>query len=265
MDKFNKLDEESQIKFIMKLAKSIEKYVNNDVFNELQVKEYNSKESEYKIRFKQEIIAISGLWIAKKKYVVNVIDNEGTKPEEPIKVTGLEVVRGDTPSIVKDPLKHIIKMILNNATDTEIYDQVVTYKEMLKTVHPSEIARNVSCKNTKQYVNSEFTYIKGTPNHIKAWANYHALLKKLNLENKYPALEDDSKASIVYLLPNKWGYSEIAFTYWPEEFNDILQVDYKKLIKTNFENKIKLLLAPMNREKILDFGAEAAAFDYFFG
>src|SRR5690606_20515524 len=51
-----------------------------------------------KIVMKREAICSNALWVAKKRYILNVWDNEGVRKETPdIKVMGLEVKRSSTP------------------------------------------------------------------------------------------------------------------------------------------------------------------------
>ena len=57
----------------------------------------------YMISFKREAISTNGVWVAKKRYFLNVLDNEGVRYKEPkLKVMGLEVVKSSTPSIVRE-------------------------------------------------------------------------------------------------------------------------------------------------------------------
>ena len=51
-----------------------------------------------RISFKREVIADRGIWVAKKRYALNVYNNEGVQYSEPkLKVMGLEIVRSSTP------------------------------------------------------------------------------------------------------------------------------------------------------------------------
>ena len=54
----------------------------------------------------REVIADKGIWTAKKRYVLNVYDNEGVRYSEPkLKVMGLEIVKSSTPASCRDALK----------------------------------------------------------------------------------------------------------------------------------------------------------------
>jgi DNA polymerase elongation subunit (family B) len=64
---------------------------------------------EQKIFFKREAIATRGLWVAKKRYALNVYNNEGVQYAEPkLKVMGLEIVRSSTPEAIRKILKEAV-------------------------------------------------------------------------------------------------------------------------------------------------------------
>lgn len=252
------MDQEEKVQWTIDLSTEISNYVNQEVYNKTQKIDYNSQVEDYKILFKQEIVAGSGLWINKKKYCLNILDNEGVKPKDPLKVTGLEVIRSDTPTAVVDMLKEIMLDILLGLSDDELMEKVDKYKEELRNVLPEEIAVNKSCKNIKKYISEDNSYVKGTPQHIKGVANYNTLLKEFSLQDDYPEIENGEKAKTVYLKPNPWNLESVTFTRWPNEFFDKgIMLDYEKMIEKNFTKKINMLLEPMNKEALLSGAGKA--------
>ena len=64
--------------FINKSYQSLHQYVNS---------------YEQKMQMSREVIADKGIWTAKKRYILNVWDNEGVKYKEPqLKIMGIEVL-----------------------------------------------------------------------------------------------------------------------------------------------------------------------------
>ena len=54
----------------------------------------------------REAIADKGIWTAKKRYILNVFNNEGVQYAEPkLKIMGIEAVKSSTPQIVRDKFK----------------------------------------------------------------------------------------------------------------------------------------------------------------
>ena len=134
-NKWLNINDDEKTKYIQKISKQIEDNINKRIFNETQKSDYNSQVKDFKIVFKQEIIAKSALFIKKKKYAYHVINDEGT-PVDKISVTGLEIVRSDTAQAVRPMLKHIMEMILKLHTDEEINEQIQLYKKELKKLDP---------------------------------------------------------------------------------------------------------------------------------
>src|SRR5690606_22944537 len=67
-----------------------------------------------KLHMKREIIADKAIWIAKKRYIMNVWDKEGIRYHEPeLKMMGIETVRSSTPTVCKDAIKEALKIIMS--------------------------------------------------------------------------------------------------------------------------------------------------------
>ena len=59
---------------------------------------------------KREGLSDKGVWTAKKRYILNVYNNEGVQYAEPhMKVMGLEMVKSSTPSAIREKMKETIK------------------------------------------------------------------------------------------------------------------------------------------------------------
>ena len=59
-----------------------------------------------KMQMKREALADKGIWTAKKRYIMNVYDNEGVRYNEPsLKVMGLEMIKSSTPAAVREKMK----------------------------------------------------------------------------------------------------------------------------------------------------------------
>ena len=68
---------------------------------------------ENRMVMKREAIADRGIWTAKKRYILNVLDNEGVRYAEPkLKIMGIEAIKSSTPAHVVKPLKKCLKQLL---------------------------------------------------------------------------------------------------------------------------------------------------------
>lgn len=243
-------DDETTMKYIMDVATITEEYVNDRAYREMQRVIYNSVETDFRIKFKQEIVAKSILFVKKKKYSAWHVNEEGVDVDR-IKTTGLEIVRSDTPEVVRPILKDVMSMILKGADDKELSKMIAKCKNDLQGMPPEAISTNVGIHETKKYIGVDNKCVKGTPMHVKGVANYRTLLKMLSLEGKYEDITDGTKVKCVYLKKNKFGFDSISFTRWPKEFDKVIQVDYGRQISVTFVNKIEMLLEVIDKTDLL--------------
>ena len=255
-EKWSLLPDEQKIEIIKQINSVIETHVNNKIYKDVQRKQYNSTETEFRVSFKQEIIAKSILFIKKKKYSSWIVNEEGVDCDK-IKTTGLEIVRSDTPEIVRPMLKEIMSMILKGASDKDLAARIESCKKELMDAPPEGISTNVGIHDTKKYMGVDNKCKKGTPMHVKGVANYRNLLHSLKLEGKYEDIAEGTKAKIVYVKKNSFGFDAIAFTRWPVEFDKILQIDHQKQIEKVFTHKIEGLLEVMNKLGLLHSAAKS--------
>ena len=238
----------------------MERYIDNRIFNETQLQDYNSQVHDFKIAFKQEIIAKTALFVKKKKYAYWLLNEEG-KSTDSIEVTGLEIVRSESAEAIRPRLKHIMEMIMKQKPDSEIASQIRKYKKELRELDPEALAANIGINNINKYLSSGQP-IKGTPWHVKGVHNYRLLLRELGLQNKYDDVHEGVKAKVIYAKKNPYDVNTITFNDWPKEFDGIIQYDPDIMIDKFFVKKVRLLLDPISKEAILD--SDQKAFKAFF-
>jgi DNA polymerase elongation subunit (family B) len=249
-DAWYDLTDDKKIDIILKLSKVLEKKINSYVVENIQYGDFNSAEKDFLISFKQEVIAKNALFVAKKRYGLQVINEEGV-PVDKLIIKGLETVRSDTPEIIRDKLKEVMKLLLNGATDREIKEMIDEHKNELFTAYPEEISSNVSINGLVKYISKDGP-IKGAPKQVKGAYNYTKIIEELKLNDKYDEIREGQKHKIVYLKKNRYHMAEMAFISWPSEFKELgIEVDMKKMIDKNYVEKIRMLLEPIGKEKIL--------------
>ena len=243
------------------MTKVIEEDINNRIYREVQLQDYNSVVTDFKIEFKQEVIAKSALFVKKKKYAYWTVDDEGSATDK-IKVTGLEVIRSDSSEAVRIRLRKVMEMIMKNYPDGEINDTISKYKNELKDVIPEEIAANIGVNGLDKYIKNGIS-IKGAPWHVKGVANYRMLLKKYGISNLYEDIHEGLKAKVVYVKKNKYGIETVTFQRWPKEIDKDVKIDYDVMIDKFFMKKIGFLLDPMNKLYMLDSNKDEAIGAFF--
>lgn len=234
---------------ILKFSQTLENYVNERTFSETQIGDYNSQVIDFKIMFKQEIVAKTMLAVKKKKYAYWVVSEEGI-PTDELAVKGLEIVRSDSAEAVRSRLGHIYELIMKQAPDSDIQKLIQKYKTELKSVSPEDIAANIGINNINKYL-STGTPLKGTPWHVKGVHNYRTLLHQFGLESKYEKIGEGGKAKVVYIKSNPFNMDTITFKKWPIEFDRYLDIDRELMIDKFFIKKIGFLLTPMNKTNLM--------------
>ena len=257
---FNKLSDDRKIEYIKKISRAMERYIDNRIFNETQLLDYNSQVHDFKIAFKQEIIAKTALFVKKKKYAYWLRNDEGI-PTNKIKVTGLEIVRSESAEAIRPRLKKVMEYIMKQKADNDISNLIRMYKKELSQLDPESLAANIGVNGIKKYIGSG-TPKKGTPWHVKGVWGYRLLLKQLGIEDKYEDIQEGLKAKVIYVKKNPYNINTITFYEWVPEFDEIIQFDSETMIDKFFVKKIRMLLDPINKESIID--SDMSAVNAFF-
>ena len=199
---------------------------------------------QQKMIMKREAIANKGIWVAKKRYMMNVFDEEGVRYDIPkLKIMGVEAVKSSTPEVCRGKIKDAIRVIMNESEDTLI-KFVGNFKEVFKTLSPEEVAFPRSCNNLDKYINSSQIYNKGTPIHVKGSLIYNYNIHKHKLERKYPLIKNGDKIKFLMLKqPNTVKDTVISFaTKIPHEFELHKYVDYDMQFEKTFTDPLKFIL-----------------------
>ena len=201
-----------------------------------------------KMQMKREALANKGFWTAKKRYVLNVYNNEGVAYEEPeMKVMGLEVVKSSTPQVIRDKMKQTIKLIIDTDENT-VQNFIAEFKEEFKRFPVEDISFPRGVNGIKEYSDSVTLYRKGTPIHVKGAILYNEMLKRKELTKKYPLIQDGEKLKFTYLKqPNPVKDIVISYpTRLPKEFELQEYIDYDMQFEKAFVEPIKVILDCIN-------------------
>ena len=238
----DKFSPKNPVDFLDKVAKQkIEPYINKS-YKELadMMNAY-----EQKMFMDREVIADKGIWTAKKRYVLNVYDNEGVRYTTPkLKVMGLETVKSSTPQVVRDALKEALKLILT--TDEETVQKFIKdFKEEFNTLPFEDVAfpRTVSELNKWQVKTEEFAIASGTPIHCRGAILHNYLLKQHNINRIEPIKEGD-KIKFSYLkTPNPLKQNVLSIiNSLPKEFGVENYIDYDIQFDKSFVEPLKAIL-----------------------
>jgi DNA polymerase elongation subunit (family B) len=209
---------------------------------------------DQKMQMKREALADKGIWTAKKRYILNIYNNEGVQYKEPkMKVMGLEMIKSSTPAAIREKMRESIKIMMRG-TEEDIHVFIADFKETFKQLPPEDISFPRGMNGLKEYSDSVSLYKKGTPIHVKGAILYNTRLKSLKLEKKYPLIQEGEKIKFTYLkMPNPIKDTVISYpSRLPQEFGLQEFIDYDVQFSKAFLDPIKVVLDCMgwSTEKI---------------
>ena len=199
---------------------------------------------DQKMQMKREGLANKGIWIAKKRYILNIYNNEGVQYAEPkMKVMGLEMVKSSTPAAIREKMKESIKIMING-TEEDIHKFIADFRDEFKKMAPEEISTPRGMNGLKTYTDAVSMYKKGTPIHVKGAILYNHHLKQLGLTKKYELIKEGEKIKYTYLkMPNPFKETVISYpSRLPKEFELDKYVDYDLQFDKTFLDPIRGIL-----------------------
>jgi DNA polymerase elongation subunit (family B) len=216
---------------------------------------------ENRMVMKREAIADRGIWTAKKRYILNVLDNEGVRYAEPkLKIMGIEAIKSSTPAPCREALKEMFKTIIGG-TERDVQNNIESFRTYFKTLSPDQIAFPRGITNLTQFRDKQTIYRKGTPIHARGGILYNKMLKDLSLDKQYNKIQNGEKIKFIYLrTPNHIKENVISFLdYLPEEFGLHRYIDYDTQFNKTFLDVIDPILSAVGWNS-----KEIATLDEFF-
>ncbi len=234
-------DDDKAVKFLDDVCeKKLEPYIDK-CYAELA--EYVNAYDQ-KMKMKREAIANKGIFTAKKRYILNVYNNEGVQYAEPkLKIMGIEVVRSSTPAVVRDKLKEAITILMNQDEET-LQKFIATERDSFKQLPFDEVAFPRGCKELDKWSDSGARFKSGTPIHVKGALLYNHFVKEKKLERKYELVTRGSKIKFCYLkTPNYLGEHVISTPgKLPKELDLDHLIDYDKQFEKSFLDPLTTIL-----------------------
>jgi len=199
--------------------------------------------------FELENIAINGIFLGKKKYVANLVYEDGVHidPLSRMKIVGVEMIKGGTPPFVRKKLEYLTKFIFSKGKNFDIREFVRELKDIkkeFKLQEPTNISAAVNVNNYEKFILNDVTALevaKGCPIHVRASAYHNYLLNNSKYKDKYPLLRSGDKVNYYFVKiknindNNVFAYPQGVFPY---EFAPPVDHD---------EQFTKTILDPINR------------------
>ena len=221
------------------------KYIQPKVqeFIEMYAEELNAYDKSM-IGAEREVISDRSVFVAAKKYMMRVRDNEGARfpDDDPyIKVQGLEVIKGGTPQFSKEHLRKAIPEILDS-DELRMRDYVREKKAEYLNYGLSAISQTQGVSRVDYSLGD-----KGVPQGSRCALVYNDYIKNNNLLDKYVPINGGDRIKKVFLLtPNKFNSDVIG--YIDDNFVKEIEpeiIDYDTMFEKGFLNMLELMTEPM--------------------
>jgi DNA polymerase elongation subunit (family B) len=210
----------------------------------------------------REVIADKGIWTAKKRYILNVYDNEGVRYAEPkLKMMGIETVKSSTPAVCRSALKEAINVIMGG-DETAAQKYIADFRKKFSTMPFEDVAfpRSISDLGKYKVAGKDLVIPKGTPIHVRGGLLYNHLLKEHNLLKRYEQIKDGEKIKFCYLKePNAARQNVLSIiSTLPKEFGLEEYIDYDMQFDKAFLEPLKAILnavgwSPEKQSTLEDF------------
>ena len=237
VDKFNPSD---PTKFIDKITAEHFEKVLSAAYADLATQ---TNAYENRMEMAREVIADKGIWVAKKRYILNVHNNEGVQYAEPkLKIMGIEAVKSSTPQVCRDKFKEIFRVIID---DGELATQqfLKEFKREFNSLSPEQVSFPRGVSDIDKWSDRKTVYKKACPIHVRGTLLYNYHLAKAGITS-YETVKNGEKIKFCYLKsPNPIKENVIAYPgFLPKELDLHRFIDYNKMYEKSFLEPIRNIL-----------------------
>jgi len=207
-----------------------------------------SYNSDNFLDFELETVAENAIWVAKKKYVQNIIWKDGKtfEPGSYISTKGLEIIQSSTPAFCRDKLTDLVKFLfskdkLDNDAISGLTQVLKEIKKEFQLADIEQISSNRRIGDYNKFIindTNEFEIAKGCPIHVRAGAHHNYLINNSKHKNNFDMIKTGDKIRWYYAADqfcDVFGYLPGSYPY---------QVAPKIDIDRQFE---MFILEPLNR------------------
>lgn len=182
-----------------------------------------------KMVMSREVIADKAVWTGKKRYALNVYDNEGVSYAKPkTKIMGLECVRSSVPEFCRNHIKTSIVKILND-DEKIVQNFIIDVKDDFLQQPPEEISFPRGTNNIEKWIDEQGFPKKSCPIHVRGCIVYNKYLDDHGFTDE--RIQSGDKIKFCHLKqPNAFKSHVVAYPpAMPQKIYDLLKdsIDYE--------------------------------------
>ncbi len=199
---------------------------------------------QQKMQMKREALADKAIWTAKKRYIMNVHNNEGVQYAKPkLKIMGLEAIKSSTPAACREKIKETLNLIMTG-TEDDVIKFIDDFRSQFATLDIADIAFPRGVNGLKKFAGEKTIFGKGTPIHVRGALIYNSLITKKKLTKKYQLIKEGEKIKFIYMMePNTIQSNIISFpTSLPKELDLDKYIDHNTQFDKSFVEPLKIIL-----------------------
>ena len=188
----------------------------------------------------REVIADRGIWVAKKRYILNVHNSEGVQYKEPkLKMMGIEAIKSSTPLACRVKMKELFNIIVSGS-EAETQAFIANFRNEFSKLSAEDVSFPRSLSAVSKWRDSATIYKKATPIHARGALLYNHHTKGMNVE----PIKAGDKVRFVYLKqPNPIKENVITFPlHLPRELGLDKYIDYGLQFQKTFVDPLEPIL-----------------------
>lgn len=224
-----------------------------DYIEKIMQKYADANNAENFLSFELESVAKNAIWLAKKKYMQNIVwKDPNLHYDELTKVSakGFEIIQGSTPVFAREKLKDLITYILSvDKVDMGVFSSMLKdIKRQFKLANIDQIVEAKKVNNYQKYIvedQDHFEVASKCPIGVRAAGYHNYLLNNSDYKKKYKPVGNGERLKIYFTTDTACDVFAYSPGEYPYEFAPPLDYD------AQFE---KVILDPINRVlKVMGF------------